>query len=828
MIGIVVVSHSHALAVAAVDLASEMVDATNRPAIAVAAGIDETAFGTDATAVAEAINDVDTADGVLLLLDLGSAVLSAEMALEFADPETAARVTVSSAPLVEGLVAAVVLASTGAPLSAVAEEAERGLRGKQEHLGGTDLGFTGDATAEVAAEVAAASIGDEVSVEVQVMNAHGLHARPAAKLVTLVRSFDARVTLTNRESGRGPVDASSLSSVATLNARHGQRIQVEASGRQRNEVLTAVQAFAARAFDDVPAAAPSGDKPGEDVQPTGSGLDVAIGHAVVPAIEVDTSSYQPGSSAEELERSRSAVRSVSRALEAIRGKDGLATADAEIFDAHLALVSDPVVGTAVDAEIARGESAVAAWSGCLDAVAADFEGLDDPYQQARAQDVRSVQRRILATLAGVEADPAGTSLKAQTILVVPELDAATAATVDGGMVVGVVTLRGGSTGHGVLVAKSRGIPIITDVGEAAAHVVPGQLVGFDAARGVISVDPDEGEQATFRRTIAERSATHQVHLAAASEPALTQDGQRILITANVVSVDDARVAASHGADGSGLVRTEVLFGHLETLPSAETQCEKFLAIAAAFNGQPITIRTWDVGGDKPLRFLPQPREANPFLGERGLRLSRRDPVPFREQLAAICAAARQTAVRVMFPMVSTVDEVSWALDQLRDVADDSGGMPSSLEVGIMIEVPAAAVRASQMAEGLDFVSIGTNDLTQYLLAAERGNGAVASLGDTLDPAVLSVIRRVCDEVPRHVEVAVCGDLASRPEAAALLVGLGARELSAVGPAVPAVKAAVRASSLGCAQTLAQAALRCTSAADVRVLLSAEATLNAHP
>jgi phosphocarrier protein FPr len=250
-----------------------------------------------------------------------------------------------------------------------------------------------------------------------------------------------------------------------------------------------------------------------------------------------------------------------------------------------------------------------------------------------------------------------------------------------------------------------------------------------------------------------------------------------------------------------------LFGDRRTAPTVDEQVEQFRAIARALQGKPITIRTWDIGGDKPLPFLPQDREANPFLGERGIRVFRRRPELLRDQLEAVRRVAAETPVHVMFPMVTTADEVAWALDEL-------GSRPNGLQVGIMVEVPAAALRIDTLATGLDFVSIGTNDLTQYTTAADRTNTAVASLADGLDPAVLQLV----DQVDRNagVRVAVCGDLASDPDSAVLLAALGVQELSAVGPQVPLVKARLRQADL--TQVPTAAVLKARDAAEVRQLV----------
>ncbi|MEV8373954.1 phosphoenolpyruvate--protein phosphotransferase [Kribbella sp. NPDC056861] len=674
-------------------------------------------------------------------------------------------------------------------------EASRGLAGKQDHLGDGSAGES----APVAVE------GGEF-VEVAVGNEHGLHARPAARLVRLVQGFDARVTVMNVTTGKGPVDAGSLSLVATLNAQRGHRLRVGASGAEAGEALAAVRALAERGFDDGPAVVGGAVVVGAGRAlggGSGSGLDVAVGVAIVTGGEVELGGYRAGDGEVERRRLKDALRSVGDQLTVLQGKtaEAVGAAEAEIFDAQLAMLDDLTTLDAVFSAIADGESAPEAWKVAMDAVAARFEELDDAYQRERAQDVRSVRDRVLRVLTG----QSETTQAASGLLVVRELDAATAAGVDAERVVGIAVRAAGTTGHGVIVARSRGIPVITGIGDV--EVPGGVLVGFDVRAGEFVVEPADGGE-RLRAVVRERSAERETALVEAERPAVTLDGRTVSVFANVGSVQDA--ADARGADGSGLVRTEVLFGERRVAPTVDEQVEAFRAIAAAFGGKPITIRTWDVGGDKPLAFLPQEREANPFLGERGIRVFRRRPELLRDQLRAICQVAAETPVQVMFPMVTTADEVAWALQELKAVDP-----PQGLKVGIMIEVPAAALRIATLAARLDFVSIGTNDLTQYTTASDRGNSAVAGLADGLDPAVLQLIDRVVRGVPEGVEVAVCGDLASDPAAAVLLVGLGVHELSAVGPQVPTIKARLRETDLAAATARAAEALQLASAAEVR-------------
>ncbi len=799
MIGIVVVSHSRALAETAVALADEMVPADSGLRIAVAAGTAGGGFGTDATAVASAIEQVDGPGGVLVVLDLGSAVLSAELALELVAPDVAGRVRISSGPLVEGLVAASVLAATGADLERVAAEAEDGLAAKQAHLRGSDQPARPSAPAGPAA----------LTVEITVDNPHGLHARPAARLVAVAARFDAALTVENLDAGTGPADARSLSAVATVDARVGDRLRISATGREAEPALRAVQELAADGFgEELPQPAVTGP-------PAESGLDLALGPALVRRLP-DLTAYVAGDPAEEARRSGTAVAGVdARLADLERRERGPAAA---ILAAQRALLTDPEITAAVRADLAAGLSAVAAWRRQLEAVAHRFALLADPYQRERATDVRSVERALLRALTGsIEEEPDPST---RVILVLDELDVGTATSVDPQQVAGIVLAARGETGHGVIVAGSRGIPLFTGAGELASEIVSGQRVAFDARRDQLWTSVSDDQAQRWPAYIAERQAAYRTARDAARWPAFTRDGSRIPVLANLGSMSDAETALACGADGSGLVRTEVLFAAHSKPPNVAEQMQTLARVAEILDGRPLTVRTWDVGGDKTLPFLPLPREANPFLGRRGVRafLGPDAPLPQHllvDQLTAVGRLAEHAAVAVMFPMISHRAEVDAALELL------SIAVPSdlrfSVEIGIMIETPAAALSVATLAAGMSFVSVGTNDLAAYTAAVDRNN-AVTDLADPLTPAVLRLVDLVVRERPAGVTVAVCGDLASRPEAVPLLLGLGVQELSCAPPMVPEVKEAVRRTHLAEARSLAAEALRAPDTRGVRDLL----------
>ncbi|MBB2891544.1 phosphoenolpyruvate--protein phosphotransferase [Flexivirga oryzae] len=807
-VGIVVVSHSRALAKAALGLASEMLH--GRPLrIELAAGLDATSFGTDAAQVKTAIEAMDGPAGVVVLMDLGSAVLSAELALDLLDDQTMReRVVLSAAPIVEGLVVAAVAASGGASKEEVAAEAQAALLGKRAHLDNS----------ETAAEQPGPTDTD-VTGTFTVGNAHGLHARPAARLVSEVNRLDATVTLTNLTTGAGPVPAASLSRVATLGAEQGHQLRVAAAGPQAKEAVDHVVALAARQFDETESDGPPRG-PATQTRPATGPVGVSPGIAIGPlrrfaAPEVDVVDTEIGEPGDEWRRVVEAIARVRKDIEHVRaltvrevGED-----EAAIFDAHLGLLSDAEILGAVKRGVQRGEGALGAWSAALTRVENELANLSDGYLRGRAADVRAVGDQVRQVLAGVAT---GLDL-AEGLLVARDLTPAQAAALDAERVHGVVLMAGSATSHAAILIRSRDIPLVVCAGTALAEVPDGTTLVVDGAAAEVLIDPPAQVVEQYRTRAAALVDQRRRDLASAAEPAATLDGTPVTVAANIGSVDDARTAANCGADEAGLVRTEFLFLGRDTAPSVEDQERHYAEIADALGGRRVTLRTLDVGGDKPLSYVTMPTEDNPFLGVRGLRLALEQPDLLHAQLAAISRVARRTPVNVMFPMISTLRELREARAAL-DRACGSDGLPGQLRVGMMVEVPAAALKVETFLPHLDFVSIGTNDLTQYTMAAERGNPGVARLSDPLDPAVLQLIDHVCRAGRGRALVAVCGEVASDPDAIPLLVGLGVQELSVAPRMVPRVKAQVRDLDVGHCAVLAKRALTLASAADVRALL----------
>ncbi len=809
-VGLVVVSHSRALARAAVALAQEMLHGKHIR-IGVAAGLDETTFGTDAAAIVDAVIAADNGSGVVVLMDLGSAVLSAELALELLDDDARARVVLCPAPLVEGLVVAAVAAAGGASPDEVASEAAGALAGKIGHLGTPSEPARADAAAVAEAEA--------LSGHFIVANPHGLHARPAARLVQEVRRRDAHVRIRNRSSGSGWVDAQSLSKIATLGVRSGDEVELAVSGTQAAETLYHILDLAARDFDESPAAVAPAAAPAVQQAPVGASPGLGIGPARTaqpgPVTLPDTPAEEP---AAEWRRLGKAIATVRRTISQLRTRTAreLGETEAAIFDAHLLMLDDGSMLDDARGRIDAGASAPSAWSAAVNAVVAEFGAVTDPYLRARADDVGAVGDQVLRAMLG---DAASESVPAG-VLVAADLTPAEAAELDAAKATGVLLAYGSPHAHSVILLRAKGIPAIVGAGPAVLSIPVGTTVVVDGTRGEYVVDPPGDVIAGYQERVAALAARRTEARAHAHETAMTRDGVPVPVGANIGTVEDARAAALNGADLAGLIRTEFLFLGRHEPPDAEEQLAVYRKIAESLDGRRITLRTLDVGGDKPLDFLPTPAEVNPYLGVRGIRLSLAHPELLTEQLLAIAQLAQQTPISVMFPMVSTLDELFAARKLLDEAMARTGKRtPDGLQVGMMIEVPAAALKAAAFARHVDFLSIGTNDLTQYALAADRNNDAVAAIGDTFDPGLLALIHATCVGAAGRASVSVCGEFAADERATGVLLGMGVDALSVAPPAVPATKESVRAVDHAGAARLARDVLAADSAAAVRELIA---------
>jgi phosphotransferase system enzyme I (PtsI) len=798
VIGIVVVSHSPQLAKAAVELALEMVPG-ERPRLAIAAGVYDGSLGTDATRIAEAIGEVASADGVLVLVDLGSAVLSAGLALELIDlPGTEVRVT--SAPFVEGLMAGLVRAAAGASLDEVEREARESLESKRGQLGNP----------EEVPETAPAT--GELTLDVRLRNPSGLHIRPASMIVLALTPLDATVTMANLRTGSGPRLANSPTKLLTLAAQKGDIVRVSASGPEAKAALDLVRAMVTDGFgelDEAPAPMPAGG-------PTRSGpLGVSPGRAVGPVVRMPEPVAAPIASAPlpESERRGRADRidGAAAAVAAdLRARAGRVTGESrQILEAAALLAIDRA--TLEDARagvIDRGDSPEFAVWVTLDDLAHSLAAQGGRVAE-RIADLADIRNRIVAELQGREAP--GVPVRAEPfVLVARDLAPADTALLDPALCVAIVTLEGGPTSHTAILSRSLGLPALVSV-ENALDLQDGTVVLVDGTAGVLTVNPSAEQVAEVQA-----QATVSVDF---DGTGTTSDGHRVQLLANVGSPKSVATALAAGAEGIGLFRTEFLFLDRAEAPSVDEQVVAYRAAFEAFAGRRVIIRTLDAGADKPLAFVTQLNEANPALGVRGYRTTWRRPELLDDQLRAIALAAegQSAEVQVMAPMIDTPDE---AADFAHRCAQH--GIQS---IGVMIETPAAAITAPEILAFVDFVSLGTNDLAQYTMAADREIGDLALLNDPWQPAVLRMMR-LAFEAGREAgkPVSVCGEAAADPMLAAVLVGFGASSLSVSPRALGHVAELLAGVTLENCRTAAEVAVASRNSQEARTSAASALTL----
>jgi phosphoenolpyruvate-protein phosphotransferase/dihydroxyacetone kinase phosphotransfer subunit len=804
-VGLVLVSHSRALAEAVLAMARQMTGEAVAIACAAGVGEDGSALGTDATAIARAIERVCGPAGALLLVDIGSAILSADMALELVDPEIASRTKVSAGPLVEGAIAAAVRAASGGALAEVASDARGALASKAAELGEGDPPLVTPPIAAPSAQPAPGSAAAQA--DVVIADPHGLHARPAARLVMRAMELDAAVTVEDMTAGRGPVPASSLIALASLGARGGHVLRLRASGREATSAIEALTALLREDPRSGEAPAPPASTRAEPAQAApGRAIPGAPGVAFGPLVRLvreepsvpDHKVTDP--SAESMRLRRAIDRAAEDLASAPPGNDILAV--------QQAFLRDPaIVGRALARINEERENAALAWRRAIEEATSVYQGLDDAYLRAREADVRDVGSAVMRALLG--GSPAALPGGPPAIVVASDLTPSEALRLDPARVLGVIDRRGGPTSHAAILLRGAGIPAVF----GALSLVPevgGARAGLDGSTGDVWIDPDpataaelDRRQAAFREArAAQGSREGRVRLAC---------GRQIELWANVSGLADARAARRMGAVGIGLLRTEMLFLEAREAPSADEQAALLAPIFEVFAGAPTVVRTLDAGGDKPLPFLPMEAEANPALGVRGLRLSLEQPALFEAQLRAILIAGRGHDVRIMLPMVSTVAEAARARAVLERAhqALASSGTPHlwPAPLGVMIEVPAAALLAKRLAREVDFFSIGTNDLTQYTLAAERGHPRLHALADAGHPAVLALVRAVVESGQAFGRpVSVCGEAAADPAIARLLVGLGITRLSMGAASFGVIESALRSTSFAALADAAREAL----------------------
>lgn len=677
------------------------------------------------------------------------------------------------------------------------------------------------------------TLGDTVSSDpIVVANETGLHARPAAVLAAAARRFTADVRLT--KEGR-EANLRSVVSIMALEVAGGDTVTIVARGVDAREAVAAISlalktdlhtahpataavgapSVIARAAQTSPAL-PKGDDGSLRGVPASPG--VAIGqvfqlrhHNVV----LEERASDPNQERRALE---AAIASAHLQLEALQTRLS-AEADSDraaIFAAHQELLEDPEVLDSAAEHIRGGATAAYAWQQAYTEQADRLMALRNQLLAGRAADLRDIGRRVVHLLVGH--DDAPQEMPPDSIVVAEDLAPSDAASLDRNRVRGFCTTMGSATSHVAILARGFGIPAVAGIDPRALEILAGTRVVLDGTAGTLKLEPTAAEEAQISRRQESDEVRRAAELAVAAEAAVTRDGHRVEIVANIGDEDEARRVPEVGGEGVGLLRTEFLFLERRTAPDEDEQTLAYEAIARALGPTRIlVIRTLDVGGDKPLAYLPLPAEANPFLGMRGIRLQLIRPDIIQTQIRAILRASRAGRVAIMFPMISTLAEWRAARDMVEQERATLGVPP--IQIGIMVETASAALLADRFAEEADFFSIGTNDLTQYTLAMDRTNPRLAPQLDALHPAVLRLIDRTVAGAHAHKRwVGVCGALAGDPEAVPVLVGLGVDELSVSVPIVPAVKARVRTLSLEECRITAKQALDAEDGAEVRALV----------
>ena len=669
-----------------------------------------------------------------------------------------------------------------------------------------------------AAVTATDSSQGQAQGSVRITHHGGLHARPAALIRQTALGFKSTCRL---HIGANSAPCDSIVRLLALGISEHDEVQVSCDGEDADAALQAI--LAALAKDQVrPAAAtlkvlPAVARP---INQEGqlNGVSAAPGLASGALYFLSTVQLPPDLGNHLPEEQMQALHS---ALEQVRAEIRLTLIQARaegnldeeaIFDTHLALLEDSDLLQASHGAIDQGRNAAHAWSDAIEQQCAILQQLGNTLLAERSNDLHDLQQRVLRALLG---ESAQCQVPPGAIVAAHELTPSDLLMLSAQQVAGLCMAAGGATSHVAILARGKGLPCLVALGSGLLDLPAGQQVILDADSARLELSPGAERIEQVQNSILarqQRFARQQLH---AHEPAVTGDGLQIEIAANVASSHEAAGAHANGADGVGLLRTEFLFVDRSTAPNEQEQIAAYQGVVDAMGDKPVIIRTIDVGGDKQLDYLPLPAEANPVLGLRGIRLAQMHPHILDQQLRALLQVSPVQRCRILLPMITEVDELLHIRRRLEALRGEMG-LSQRPELGVMIEVPAAALMAEQLAEHADFLSIGTNDLSQYTLAMDRDHAGLASRVDALHPALLRLIAHTCAGAAKHGRwVGVCGALASDPLATPVLIGLGVRELSVSPLQIGEIKARVRQLDAGMCQTLSQKLLNMSNAKSVR-------------
>ena len=694
----------------------------------------------------------------------------------------------------------------------------------------------GEATASSAANAVG---GEAIVVKVRIADPNGIHARPAGLIAEAAKFGGAEVII---RLGDRKASAASPVGLMLLGAQHNDELTIEAKGADGAEVANRIAALlggpeATMAAASAPTLAvapetvaspvagevtPVAEAPelwGPGVAKTIEGNTASPGLAVGVSVRITSEDFEVSETGADVELEikelraalKTAAADISAKIAASKGQQ------AEILTAHLSFVEDPDLRDAAWTLIRDGKSAAYAWKTAIDRQVAALRKLGNPVLAERASDLEDVRRRVLAILLGVSGS--ATVLPDNAIIFAADLLPSQFADLDLTKVAGIVLAYAGPTAHVSILAASKGIPAVVSAGVGVLCVPDGQPVVLDADQASVRINPREGDLADIRATVIRRRERLAANRAATQDDCYTADGKRIEVVANLGGPADVAVALEGGAEGCGLMRSEFLFLNRTTAPTEDEQYAQYQAIADGLKGRPLIIRTLDAGADKDVPYANLPKEENPALGLRGVRMSLWQPELLRTQVRALLRVKPYGQCKILLPMIATIAD----LRDVRKVIDQEMkalGRTAPIEVGIMVEVPSAALISKTLAAEADFLSVGTNDLAQYTLAIDRVNPRLAKQLDPFHPAVLQLIQLAVEGARAHGRwVGVCGSLASFPLAAPVLIGLGVTELSATSGSIAEIKAMVRTLDMNKCKAVAEAALALESGEAVRRMLA---------
>lgn len=827
MIGLVIVSHSAKIAEGVRELTQQI--AQDRLSMALAAGIGDhdKGIGTDPIRIMDAIKSVYSVDGVIVFMDLGSAVLSTETAIDLLDPTWREHIHLCYGPLIEGVVVAAVQALIGQPVQTVLAEANAALGAKHAHL-------TEALPESVLSPLALNSLSTVHAHELvlRVPNKLGLHARPAAQLVKIASQYKSRLLIRNKTR---LANAHSINQIAVLGARQGDELRFLADGEDAEPLLKEIQAFANNNFGELLHSSSPNNLPYQAKTnypahvltgiPASKGIAIAEAYSIITTMP-DVAPRKILDAVAETLRLQSAIHSVVEELKhlAETSLQRLGQHEASIFEAQVLILQDSELQDSACKQIMETQvNAESVWWQVIEQLVQRYRELEDALLDERANDIHELGKHVLQRLAPV---PAKLSQPTKPfILLVSEPSSADFAQLDEQLVMGIIAEKGGLSSHSTIIARALGVPTIIGFKDIS-KIQAGHLIAMDGEKGWVWTALSSSEQAELEEATRHwLRARAQMRLHSQSI-ALTLDGKQIDILANIGKVEDVPHALEIGAEGVGLLRTEYLFMNRDNLPSEDEQYDLYSQAAQALHGYPLIIRTLDLGGDKPLKSIPLEFEANPLLGYRGLRYWLASPAIHISQLRAIYrASALCNNIKLMLPMLSTLNELEQAKQIIQQVqaklAVDGILYNPATELGIMIEVPSTVFIAEQLAKQVDFFSIGTNDLTQYMMATDRNHPHLHQLADYFQPAVLQAIKHVVATAQRaKIDLSVCGEMAGDPLAIPLLVAMGISKLSMNTPAIAEAKATIRSLKTELLQDLLADILDLPSAEAIKARLQA--------